>query len=148
MPRLPRALAALLTCLALALPALPAMAQDNPIIARMTEFTAAYNAGDAAAIAAIYSPDGVILPPGQPAIQGREAIADHYAQAFAAGAGDLQFRVIEIIAYEARAVEFGETIVTLGDQRILGRYMHYWEAIGDEILLARDMYQVLSVQTP
>ena len=145
MPRLPRALAALLTCLALTLPAL---AQDNPIIARMTEFTAAYNAGDAAAIAAIYSPDGVILPPGQPAIQGREAIAAHYAQAFAAGAGDLQFRVIEIIAYEARAVEFGETIVTLGDQRILGRYMHYWEAIGDEILLARDMYQVLSVQTP
>lgn len=148
MPRLLRALAALLTCLALALPALPAVAQDNPIIARMTEFTAAYNAGDAAAIAAIYSPDGVILPPGQPAIQGREAIAAHYAQAFAAGAGDLQFRVIEIIAYEARAVEFGETIVTLGDQRILGRYMHYWEAIGDEILLARDMYQVLSVQTP
>ena len=145
MPRLSHALAALLTCLTLAL---PAMAQDNPIIARMTEFAAAYNAGDAAAIAAIYSPDGVILPPGQPAIQGREAIAAHYAQAFAAGAGDLQFRVIEIIAYEARAVEFGETIVTLGDQRILGRYMHYWEAIGDEILLARDMYQVLSVQTP
>jgi hypothetical protein len=40
----------------------------------------------------------------------------------------------------------GETSVIVGDQRILGRYMHYWEAIGDEILLARDMYQVVRIE--
>jgi uncharacterized protein (TIGR02246 family) len=124
----------------------PQQDASNPIIARMLAFTEAYNAQDAAAIATFYSPDAVLLPPGAPPVIGREAIAAHYAQAFAAGARDLQFRVFEVIAYEGRAVEMGETSVIVGDQRILGRYMHYWEAIGDEILLARDMYQVVRIE--
>lgn len=151
MPRLPRALAALLTCLALALPVLPvlpAMAQDNPILARMEGFAAAYNAQDAAAIAAFYSPDAVLLAPGQGAILGREAIAAHYAAAFAGGAGDLQFQVLDIRATDAMAVEIGETVVTVGPQRIVGRYMHLWEVIDGQLLLTRDMYHVIAVQTP
>lgn len=122
---------------------LAALAQDNPVIARMAAFVEAYNTRDAAAVAAFYTPDAVLLPPGQAAVQGREAIAQHYARAFAAGARDLQFMTFDIRAFDQNAVEVGETVVYLGEQRIVGRYMHLWEIIGGQIMLTRDMYHVL-----
>jgi uncharacterized protein (TIGR02246 family) len=123
-----------------------ATAQDNPIIARMTAFVAAYNAQDAAAIAMFYAPDAALLPPGQASILGREAIAAHYRQAFDAGARNLQFQVFDIRGFDTNAVEIGETVVMVGDQRIVGRYMHLWEVIDGQLLLTRDMYHVLLVE--
>ena len=144
MPRLP--LRAALSALAVLLLASAAAAQDNPVIARMTQLAEAYNAQDAAAVAAIYSPDAVLLPPGQASVRGREAIAAHYAQAFAAGARDLQFMTFDIRASDDMAVEIGETVVMVGPQRIVGRYMHLWEVTDGQILLTRDMYHVLLVE--
>ena len=77
---------------------------------------------------------------------GREAIAQHYAQAFAGGARDLQFKVFDIRGFDTNAVEIGETVVMVGDQRIVGRYMHLWQIVDDQLLLTRDMYQVLKVE--
>lgn len=122
-----------------------AQAEDNPILARMQAFAAAYNAQDAAAIASFYSEDAALLPPGQASVLGREAIAAHYAQAFEAGARDLQFKVFDIRGFETNAVEIGETVVTVGEQRITGRYMHLWQVIDGQLLLTRDMYHVLKV---
>jgi uncharacterized protein (TIGR02246 family) len=143
-PRLP--LRATLVALAALALATAAAAQDNPIIARMTQFVEAYNAQDAAAIARFYSPDAVLLPPGQVSVQGREAIAQHYAQAFAAGARDLQFQTFDIRATDAMAVEIGETVVMVGEQRIVGRYMHLWQVVEGQLFLTRDMYHVLAVE--
>jgi uncharacterized protein (TIGR02246 family) len=39
----------------------------------------AYNAGDAEAIAKLYADDGVLMPPGAPAVMGRAAIQDFIA---------------------------------------------------------------------
>lgn len=138
----------LTTCLALAAALIltrPAQAQDNPIIARMTAFVATYNAQDAESLAGFYAPDAALLPPGQASILGREAIAQHYAQAFTAGARDLQFKTFDIRAFDTSAVEIGETVVMVGEQRIVGRYMHLWEVIDGQLLLTRDMYHVLKV---
>jgi uncharacterized protein (TIGR02246 family) len=123
-----------------------ASAEDNPVIARMTAFAAAYNAQDTAAIAGFYAPEAALLPPGQASVLGRESIAQHYAQAFAAGARDLQFKVFDIRGFETNAVEIGETVVMVGDQRIVGRYMHLWEIVEGELLLTRDMYHVLKME--
>lgn len=132
--------------LALLLP-LAAQAQDNPIIARMTAFVAAYNAADAGAVAGFYAPDAVLLPPGAASVIGREAIAAHYQAAFAAGAANLQFRSLDIRSFDRAATEIGETVVMVGDQRIIGRYMHLWELdAADQIMLTRDMYHVLAVE--
>ena len=120
-----------------------ARAEDNPIIARMTAFAETYNAQDADGIAAYYAPDAVLLPPGQASVRGRDAIAEHYAQAFAAGARDLQFKVFDIRGFDKNAVEIGETVVMVGERRIVGRYMHLWEIVDDQLLLTRDMYHVL-----
>lgn len=123
-----------------------AQAQDNPIVARMTAFVAAYNAQDTDAIAAFYAPDAALLPPGQASVLGREAIARHYAAAFDAGARDLQFKTFDIRGFDTSAVEIGETVVMVGDQRIVGRYMHLWEAVDGQLLLTRDMYHVLKIE--
>ncbi|MGK7651667.1 MULTISPECIES: YybH family protein [unclassified Roseovarius] len=139
----------LTTCLALAaalVSTLPAQAQDNPVIARMTAFVETYNAQDAESLAGFYAPDAALLPPGQASVLGREAIAQHYAQAFAAGARDLQFKTFDIRAFDTSAVEIGETVVMVGEQRIVGRYMHLWEVIDGQLLLTRDMYHVLKVE--
>lgn len=139
----------LTTCLALAaalIVTLPAKAQDNPVIARMTAFVATYNAQDAESLAGFYAPDAALLPPGEASILGREAITQHYVQAFAAGARDLQFKTFDIRAFDTSAVEIGETVVMVGEQRIVGRYMHLWEVIDGQLLLTRDMYHVLKIE--
>ena len=45
------------------------------------EFSAAYERGDAAAMVAIYTPDGVILPPGRDAIAGTAALTEYWTLA-------------------------------------------------------------------
>ncbi|WP_224814611.1 DUF4440 domain-containing protein [Hasllibacter sp. MH4015] len=140
---------ALIFALALLLP-LAAQAQtndtSNPIIARMAQLVAAYNAQDLAAIGAIYAEDAALFPPGEAAILGREAIVQHYADAIASGARDVQFMTFDIRSTDATAVEVGETVLQAGENRVVTRYMHLWEVIDGQILLTRDMYHVLSIQ--
>ncbi len=48
------------------------------------EWFAAFNAGDAARLADLYAADAVRLPPGQPAVKGRQAILSAFEQEFGA----------------------------------------------------------------
>ena len=43
----------------------------------------AVNTGDVERATSLFAPDGVVLPPGQPALEGSEAIRGWYTQAFA-----------------------------------------------------------------
>ncbi|MQX35507.1 YybH family protein [Roseospira navarrensis] len=125
----------------------PAAAQDNPILQQMERLAAAYNAADAAALATVYTEDGVLLPPRAQPIQGREAIAAHYDVAFRAGASNLRFNILEIRQLgPAAAMEIGETLVDIGAQTINGRYMHVWVQVDGSWLLLRDMYHVIGAQ--
>lgn len=134
----------LLLLLALLLP-VPALAQDNPIVARMNAFAAAYNARDAQAIAGFYAEDGALLPPQAAILSGRPAIAAHYAAAFNAGVGNLRFKVLEIRQHgPAAAVEIGETLVDAGGRTIRGRYLHVWISRDGQWWLSRDIYHVLA----
>jgi ketosteroid isomerase-like protein/uncharacterized protein YciI len=50
-----------------------------PALARvLTDYEAAWRAKDAAALAALFSDDGFVLPHGQPPVRGRAAILKHY----------------------------------------------------------------------
>ena len=126
----------------------PATAQNNPILAQTDSFLAAFNAGDATAVAGFYAEDGALFPPQSGNVVGREAIAAHYARAFQAGVGGLEMNILEIRAHgAATAVEIGETMVSLGEQRIHGRYLHVWTREGEgPWLLSRDIYNVIGVK--
>lgn len=67
-----------------------APANETAIRAQTTDWEKAYNAGDAKAVAALYTEDALLLPPGAPGVHGRAAILAFFtrdiAQSKAAGA--------------------------------------------------------------
>jgi len=55
--------------------AAPALAQTKATIQKLDdEWSAAFNRGDAAGVAAMYTPDAYVLPPGSNMVKGRSAI--------------------------------------------------------------------------
>ena len=71
MPRL----ATLTLCLVVSFAA-PALAQNTATIQKLNDkWAAAFNKGDAAAVAAMYADDAYVLPPGGDMVKGRSAIA-------------------------------------------------------------------------
>src|SRR5258706_6142048 len=64
----------LATCLTL-IGTAPAMAQSKAAIQKLNDqWVAAFNKGDAAAVAAMYTQDAYVLPAGAPMVKGRAAI--------------------------------------------------------------------------
>src|SRR4051794_15287018 len=52
-------------------------------------FAEAFNHGDAATVAKLYTTDAAVLPPGDPRVDGREGIQDYWQAAIDAGVKDL-----------------------------------------------------------
>jgi uncharacterized protein (TIGR02246 family) len=79
------------------------------IQAREDQWSAAFNAHDASAVAAIYGEDAVLLPPGSPPVRGRGEIGKTLASLFP------QIRDLKLVADEVRplgddhAVEIGHS---------------------------------------
>ena len=134
---------AVLTALYLCLP-VSAMAQDKALIQGLNDkFAQAFNAGDAAAVAALYTDDAVILPPGAEMMKGKNAI-----QAFWKGAaeqlGDGKLTTVDVkpLGNEA-AREIGTfSFRTKGSQsqEITGKYVVVWEKVGSDWKLATDIW--------
>jgi uncharacterized protein (TIGR02246 family) len=73
--------AAILTVV-LVLAAAPAMAQSKAAIQKLDDqWAAAFNKGDAAAVAAFYTDDAYVLPAGAPMVKGHDAIQSFWQQA-------------------------------------------------------------------
>src|SRR6201987_6354597 len=67
---------------ALSFSAGPALAQDRATIEKHNDvWTAAFNKGDAAAVAALYTEDAYVLPPGSAMVKGRPEIEAFWHQA-------------------------------------------------------------------
>ncbi len=62
--------------------AAPAFAQDKATIVKLNDaWAAAFNKGDASAVAAMYTEDAFVLPPGTEMVKGRAAIEAFWRQA-------------------------------------------------------------------
>ncbi|WP_246776905.1 DUF4440 domain-containing protein [Microvirga sp. VF16] len=98
---------------------------------------------DAAAVAALYTEDAVILPPGGEMMKGRRAI-----QVFWKGAaeqlGDGKLTTVDVKPLGSEAVrEIGTfTFRTKGaqPQEITGKYVVVWEKVGSDWKLATDIW--------
>ena len=131
----------LAACLALAA---PAAAQDKPTIEKLNDdFMAAFQKGNYAAVASMYTEDAFLLPPGAELMRGRAAI-----QAFWTGAGesvaDIRLRTVEVTPLGAAAArEIGTfTLKTKGSPpaEVAGKYVVIWQKVGADWKLATDIW--------
>jgi uncharacterized protein (TIGR02246 family) len=124
--------------------AAPAMAQSKAVIQKLNDaWTAAFNKGDGAAVAAMYAQDAYVLPPGSDMIQGRDKIAAFWNQA-AQQMGDVKLTTIDVQRLGRNAArEIGAvSLKTKGDQpqEIVGKYAVVWRKINGQWMLATDIW--------
>ena len=129
---------------ALSLGAAPALAQDKATIERLNDaWTAAFNKGDAAALAALYTEDAYVLPPGSAMVEGRAAIEAFWRQA-AQQMTDAKLTTIDVLPLgRSAAREIGTvTLKTKSQppQEIAGKYVVVWRKVGREWKLAADIW--------
>ena len=131
------------TCLCLSV---SAMAQDKATIQSLNDqFTRAFNAGDIAAVAAHYTEDAVVLPPGAEMVLGRNAILTFWKSA-ADQIGDIKLTAVDVKPLGSNAArEIGTfSLRTKGaqSQQVTGKYVVVWEKVGGDWKLATDIWNM------
>ena len=82
---------------------------------RVREFEAAFNRRDAAALAAMYTEDARLLPPGSEMASGRPAIQQFWQGAFDMGVSGGELRPQQIEARDDLAYEMSTATLRMGD---------------------------------
>jgi uncharacterized protein (TIGR02246 family) len=141
-----RRIAASLAALALAVP-LTASAQAAGGVRAQIEkadqaWQAAYNAGDAAAITALYAEDGQVMAPGHETASGRAAIQDLFKQELASGAKNA-LTTNEVLSGGEYAISIGGYVATAADGSHLdhGTYMTVFKQVDGAWKIYRDTWK-------
>ncbi|MFQ5889018.1 MAG: YybH family protein [Gemmatimonadota bacterium] len=126
-----------------------ASSDTRAAIAEATEaWEAAWNAGDGAGIAALYTDDAMLLPPGSEPIEGREAIQAFWQSAVESGS-QAELKMGEVEDFGETAIEVrGSYVVTGADGAHLdhGKYIVVWKKVDGSWKLHRDIWN--SSMTP
>lgn len=122
----------------------PALAQNKAAIEKLNDaWTAAFNKGDAAAVAALYAEDAYVLPPGSAMVKGHAAIEAFWRQA-AQQMGDAKLTTVDVLPLgRSAAREIGTvTLQTKSQppQQIVGKYVVVWRKVGRDWKLATDIW--------
>ncbi len=107
------------------------MTARESIESGVAAFCEAFNGGDAAGVAAHYTSDAQILPPGAGSIDGRQGIQEFWQGFIDAKVADLTLSTDEIEDFGSQAVEIGTVSASApgeGDARVqlAGKYIVLW----------------------
>jgi uncharacterized protein (TIGR02246 family) len=108
------------------------MTARESIGSAVAAFCEAFNGGDAAGVAAHYTSDARILPPGASSIDGRQGIQEFWQGFIDAKVADLTLSTDEIEDFGSQAVEIGIASASApgeGDARVqlAGKYIVLWK---------------------
>lgn len=106
-------------------------------------FAAAWDAGDAAAMAALYTDDAMVLPPGGEALEGREAITAFWQDFIESLAGSqVALETTEVRSGDGGAIEVGSWAITGADGEHVdhGKYVVVWKYVDGAWRLHRDIF--------
>jgi uncharacterized protein (TIGR02246 family) len=92
---------------------LGAQAVQQEIEERNREFVAAYKRGDAASIAAAYTEDARVLPPGGQVVSGRDGIRQFWQGVMGMGVREVELRTEHAEAVGDLAYEIGSAILKI-----------------------------------
>jgi uncharacterized protein (TIGR02246 family) len=101
----------------------------------------AFEAKDSAAIAAIYSADGAVLPPNGETVAGRAAIDAFWKEFLASGIGG-EIQDTEVYAHGDLGYKVGRYSITDADGAVVdeGKYVEIWREVDDQWQLHRDIF--------
>ena len=108
------------------------------------KFVAAFNAGDAAGVAGLYTDDAAIFPPGGERIDGRAAIQAFWQGAIESGLKIDDISAVEVHASSDMADDVGTLLLTVpgdsGPTKVAGKYFVIWKRTGHTWQLHRDIW--------
>jgi uncharacterized protein (TIGR02246 family) len=124
--------------------AAPVFAQSKAAIEKLNEaWMSAFNKGDAAAVAALYTEDAYVLPPGTGMVKGHAAVEAFWRQA-AQQMSDAKLTTVDVLPLGRTAArEIGTVTLktkTQPPQEIEGKYVVLWRKIGGTWKLATDIW--------
>lgn len=141
-----RRLPAVALAAAVTLGATAASAAQDPakaaIDAATRKFVAAFNKGDAAGVAATYSPDANAFPPHEAIVKGRAAIQKMWQGAIDSGITSISFGSTEVESAGNIAYESGTYEMKLKDGKVAdrGKYCVVWKKVNGQWMLHRDIW--------
>jgi uncharacterized protein (TIGR02246 family) len=104
-------------------------------------FVEAFTAGDAKAVADLYTDDAKVIAPGAETATGRAAIEAHWAGAIASGMKVLRLQTAGVESDGALAVEDGTAVLADKDgKEIMSRYVVVWKRGDGRWRLHRDIF--------
>jgi uncharacterized protein (TIGR02246 family) len=112
------------------------------IEAANAQFSAAAAKGDGAALAALYSTDGQVMPAGSAPIRGAEAIQKFWQGALDSGVAVVGLKTIDVFGRGPTATEVGEYELRDKTGKVLdhGKYIVIWRHSDGTWKLLRDMF--------
>jgi len=130
----------------LLLAASPALAQSKAAIQKLEDqWGAAFNKGDAAAVAAMYSDDAYVLPAGAPVVKGHADIQSFWGQAIQQ-LGDIKCTAVDVMpigrsgAREIGTCTFKTKAASPQDGSL--KYAVVWRKVGGQWLLNTDIWNM------
>jgi uncharacterized protein (TIGR02246 family) len=130
----------------LAFAAMPAMAQSKTAIQKLEDqWGAAFNKGDAAAVAAMYAEDAYVLPAGAPMVKGRTDIQNFWSQAMQQ-LSDVKCTAVDVIrlgrngAREIGTCTFKTKGATPQDGAL--KYAVVWQKVDGQWMLNTDIWNM------
>ena len=114
----------------------------NAILAGNEKLMAAASRGDAAAMAALYTENGHVLPPNSDAVNGRSAIQSFWQGAIQMGIKAVKLETLEVEGHGATANEVGKFILQGEGGRVVdsGKYVVIWKQEAGQWKLHRDIW--------
>ena len=111
------------------------------IAAVIEKFMAAYNQGDAAGLAALYTENGQLLPTNSDLISGKLAIQKFWQARINPVVSSVNLESVEIEVHDETAIEVGVYSVQGKENQVLdrGKYIAIWKLEKGQWKLHRDM---------
>jgi uncharacterized protein (TIGR02246 family) len=112
------------------------------IVAANGTFVEAFNSGDAAGVAALYTAEGQLLPGNSDFVTGTQAIQEFWQGAMDMGIKSAKLETIEVEGMGKMAYEVGkyQLFVEGGQMLDQGKYIVVWKQIDGEWKLHRDIW--------